>query len=168
MEDHGRDITVTITRPANTTAYGAGDAVGIADAGTPANAGSAVLEFANCPALAVIEAASLRIDLSAVPASMDKFRLHLYSGPPAARLDNAAWDLPAGDRSLYLGYLEFATPADLGSTLWSFLDGANAFKRVAATDGKLYGELATTGGYTPSSGEVLAVTLRVKRIRSLA
>lgn len=167
MEDHGRDITVIITRPANTTAYSAGDAVGVADVAVAANAGSAVLEFPNVPALAAIEAASLRIDLSAVPANMDKFRLHLYSAAPAARLDNAAWDLPAGDRTAYLGYLEFALPADLGSTLYAFLDGANAFKRIATTEGKLYGELATTGAYTPSSGEVLAVTLRVKRIRSL-
>lgn len=39
--------SVAITRPANTTGYGALDVIGRADADTAANAGDAILEFAD-------------------------------------------------------------------------------------------------------------------------
>lgn len=152
------DAAVTITRPSNTTGYTAGDVLGQADTGTPANAGNAILSFEGVPARAVIESMTLRIDLSSITSGMTTFRLHLYSASPTAILDNAAWDLVAGDRAAYQGFIE-VTPADMGATLWAQFDGVN--KRVATPSGVLYGLLQTVGAYTPASGTVHVVTLKV-------
>lgn len=47
------------------------------------------------------------------------WRLHLFSvTPPSALADDAAFDLPAGDRSTYLGYFDFAQLVDIGATLY--------------------------------------------------
>jgi hypothetical protein len=148
---------VTITRPSNTTAYTAGDVIGVADAGTPANAGSAIHELANIgPAggWIMITAADLMVYVTGVPAGMTSFRLHLYSASPTAILDNAAWDLPAGDRAGYLGYIDLGSPADVGSTLYVQAEQINKQVKLAAGSTSLYAELVSNGGFTPASGAV--------------
>lgn len=153
------DISVAISRPENVTLYTAGDVIGIADAGTPANAGSAIHAFNGVPAKAVIEGVSLMIFLSAVTSGMTSFRLHLYKTSPTAVLDNAAFDLVAGDRTAYVGYIDIPAPTDLGATLFVQVDQVN--KRVSAPGGVLYGVLQTVGAYTPTSSEDYTLTLRV-------
>lgn len=153
---------VTFTRPSNTTAYTAGDVIGIADAGTPANAGSAIHEFTDAgPAggNVLITAADLRIDVASLPAGMTTFRLHLYDAAPTAILDNAAWDLPAGDRTAHLGYIDLAQMADVGSTLYVQADQVNKQFKLASGSTSLYGLLVTNGGFTPSSGAVKRLRL---------
>jgi hypothetical protein len=155
------DPSVTITRPANVTAYTAGDVIGQADTSVAANAGDAIHVFDNVPVRAVIHGATLRIDLATIPAGMTTLRLHLYSSAPDAILDNAAWDLSsATNRGAYQGYIEF-TPADLGSSLWSQV---SPNLRVTSSGGRLYGLLVTTAGYTPTSGEVMKVTLNARAV----
>lgn len=144
----------TITRPANTDAYAAGDVVGAA---------AAAIEFKKLAApgsLIVITDADLRIDVTGVPAGMTSFRLHLYDAtPPSALADNAAWDLPAGDRASYLGYIDLGTPVDVGSTLFVQPDPQpTKLVKMGATS-SLFGYLVTAGGYTPSSAAVKAIRL---------
>lgn len=153
--------TVSITRPSNTTAYDAGDVIGIADAGTPANAGSAIHSLtAAGPSggTVIIIASEFEIDVSAVPSGMNNFRLHLYNASPTAILDNAAWDHAANDRTKYLGFIDLGTPVDQGSTLFV---QAEQYKPVKLATGSttLYAELVTVGGYTPTSGAVKKITL---------
>jgi hypothetical protein len=141
----------TVTRPANTTAYTAGDVVG------------GVIEFKDIgPASGdiVILSAALRIDVTAIPAGMTSFRLHLYDvTPPSAIADNAAWDLPSGDRASYQGYIDLGSPADVGSTLHVQVDGVNKPARLAGSY-SLFGYLVSTGGYTPAgNSEVYTPTL---------
>lgn len=159
----GYKSSVSITRPSNTTAYTGGDALGIADAGTPANAGSAILTFANIgPAggFILITETRLEIDVSSVPLGMTSFRLNLYDASPDAILDNAAWDLSSsGDRGKYLGYLDLGTPIDIGSTLYVQTTQNIKQVKLATSSSSLYGVLVTNGGYTPSSGAVKVVTL---------
>lgn len=147
--------SVTITRPSNVTPdYTAGDVIGIADAGTPANAGSAVLSLTALNAAAgrsSIIKVVLTIGLSAVPSGMANFRLHLYNASPTAILDNAAFDLVSGDRTKHLGYIDLVTPEDFGSTLFTQWSGISDFQLAAATT-QLWGQLETRGGYTPASG----------------
>jgi hypothetical protein len=142
---------LTITRPANTTPYTAGDVVG------------GVLEF---PCVSqngghlVITDTDLRVDLDAVPSGMAAFRLHLYSAtPPSAFADNAAWDLPAGDRAAYLGYIDLGTPVDLGSTLFVQTSGVNKKLWGNNAGGSLFAYMQTIAGYTPTSEEVYALRL---------
>lgn len=160
----GYKSTVTITRPSNTTAYTAGDVVGQADSGTPANAGTAILEFASIGPSAghiVITGLLLEIDVNAVPAGMTTFRLHLYDAAPDAILDNAAFDLSsAGDRGKYLGWIDVRVPVDIGSTLIAIEDGLSIHRKLATASTSIFGVLQTIGAYTPSSGAVKKLTLR--------
>lgn len=144
--------SVTITRPANTTAYSAGDVVGAAAAAlTFSGAGQPQGEI-------IITDADLLIKLAAVPASMTTFRLHLYDvTPPSAFADGDAWTLPAGDNASYLGYVDLGTPIDVGATL--FVQTSNINKKLRISSPNLFGYLVTNGGYTPTSGEVLVVRL---------
>jgi hypothetical protein len=157
--------TVTVTRPSNATPLTGGDVKGIADAGTPANAGSAILEFTKIApggAAIMILAAALRIDVAAVPAGMTSYTLHLYKRAPAsAFLDNAVWVLAAADRDNYLGSITLGTPAVQGAT-----SPVTLFARTSALNvpffppgTSLFGYVVTVAGYTPASGEVMAITL---------
>ena len=143
------------TRPNDTTAYDAGDVCG-ADPG-------ANLEFAGIGSVAaaqiIITGASLRIDVNAVPSGMTDFRLHLYSAAPTAIADKAAYNLPAGDRAKYLGYVTIPVPADLGDTLFSRVDGLCFKTKLADASTTLYGILETRAAFTPSAQTAKTVTI---------
>lgn len=137
----GYSAQVTITRPANQTPYTGLDVVGGA------------IEFTNMgPSGGQIKitSADLRIDVAAVPAGMTTFRLHMYNvTPPSALADNAAWDLPAGDRASYLGFIDILTPVDVGSTLSIQTDALNRQVKLSGTS--IFAYLVTTAGYTPAA-----------------
>lgn len=161
----GAAAKALITRPANVTPYGAGDVIGQADAVTPANAGTAILTFADVGGeggVIKILGADLGMDLAAAPVGMAGLVLHLYDAAPTAVLDNAVWTLPAGDRSKYLGSIPIAVPAALGGALYVQNDAI--IKQVKLADGvkDLYGILVTTAGYTPTSGEVYRLRLQIE------
>jgi hypothetical protein len=144
---------VTITRPSNTTAYAAGDVVGIADSGTPANAGSAIITLSSIgPAggSVLIQSVLLMIGNSTPPASA--FRLHLYTESPTAILDNAAFDLVAGDVGKYAGYIDLPAPQDFGGIAVTQSDYAGTLVKLAATSTTLYAILEARSAYTPASG----------------
>lgn len=147
-------VTANMTRPANVTAYTAGDVVG------------GVITFSNFGAsngqLIMLTSAFLRYDVAAVPSGMANMRLYLYDAtPPSALADNAVWDLSSGDRSNFLGYIDLGTPVDLGSTLFAQADGLNKHVALGASTTNLFGYLVTTGGYTPAANsETFAVVLR--------
>lgn len=145
--------SVTFTRPSNATAYTAGDAVGSTD-------GSAILEFTNIGtsgSTIMITDAMFEIDVSAVPAGMSTFYLRLYNAMPTSIADNAAWDLPSGDRSKFLGTLTLSTPSDLGSTLIS--DNTQLNKTITLSGTSLYAVLVTSAAFTPTSAAVKKITL---------
>lgn len=150
--------SVTVTRPANTTAYGALDVVG------PAS-GTSALAFGNVgPADGgdvLIRGVSLRIDATALIASEAGYRLHFYNvTPPSALADNAPWDLPSGDRDAYLGFLDTGTIVDLGSTLW--VESNGLAKPVKLLSGTLYAYLATIAAHTPTSARVYTATVHTE------
>lgn len=153
------DSQTTFTRPADTTAYTAGDVVG---------ATLAAIEFRNIGdhgQSILITDADLRIDVTSVPAGMTTFRLHLYNAtPPSALADNAAWDLPAGDRLAYLGYIDLGTPVDVGSTLFVQTDGSGSKQIKMGASSSLWGYLVTNGGFTPTSAAVKAVRLNAREV----
>lgn len=140
----------TVTRANNTTAYTAGDVVG------------GVIEFknfGNTLGFALITTADLRINIDAIPSGMTSFRVHLYRvTPPSAYVDNDAWDLPSGDRSAYLGYVDVGSPADAGSTLYCQVDQVNKQVELSGTPGtQLFGYLVTNGAFTPAGNSEVYV-----------
>lgn len=149
----GGGASVTVTRPANTTAYVTNDVVG------------GVITFTDMGPTGrriLLTSAALRYDVGSVPAGMANFRLHLYSvTPPSALADNAAWDLSAGDRAGYVGFIDLGTPADFGSTLFTQVNNLGMQTRLDAADTRLFGYLVTTAGYTPAANsETFNIRLR--------
>ncbi len=114
-----------------------------------------------CPAASreiVLTSASLRYNTTAVPAGMTSFRLYLYNvTPPSALADDAPFDLPAGDRASFLGYVDLGTPVDLGSTLYVETNGIQ--KQLACASTSIFGYLVTNGAYTTVTADVVVITL---------
>ena len=152
---------VTLTRTADTNAYTAGDIVGSATGST------AALTFADIgpvtPREIMITTTSLLIRDTGVISGETSYRLYLYGiTPPSASGDNAAWDLPSGDRASLLGYVDLGTPVDLGSTLYVLTAQQNV--QISPQGKDVYGYLVTNGGYTPTSARVYEITLHAMDI----
>lgn len=96
----------------------------------------------------LITGAELEIDGATAEATA--WRLYLYSvTPPSALADDAAWDLPSGDRASYLGYIDIGTAVDLGSTQWVEAQGINKQVKLAGTS--LFGYLVNLTTLTPAA-----------------
>jgi hypothetical protein len=149
-----------VTRPDDTTAYTALDVLG----GT--SAGNSVIEFTNIAPSGggsiVLLYASLRVDVGTVPAGYGQMRLHLYDSAPAAIADNAAYNLPSGDRAKYLGYLTLGTPIDLGDTLFSEDDFLR--KQIVATSSSIFAIAQTLSAFTPTASTVKNWELRAAEV----
>ncbi len=150
----GNFVRVARTRPANSTPYSALDVIG--DVG-----GSAIITFPSFGATndnMRITSCRVRYDVAGLPAGMAALRLHLYTASPTAIVDNAAWDLVAGDRASYVGFVDIPTPADLGATLFAQVDRIDTHVKLASTS--LFGVLQTIGGFTPAANsETFSVEL---------
>lgn len=141
-----------VTRPADTTLYTGGDVVGAAAAAIT------FTSFGAASQTTEIFGASIRVDLSTVPAWAASLRLHLYSvTPPSALADNAPWTLPSGDRASYLGYIDIGTPVLATSTSWVQDMSIRFPARMAGTS--LFGYLVTPGGGASAASTAISITL---------
>lgn len=152
--------TVTVTRPSNTTPYTAGDVVG-------STSGSAILTLSNIGpsgGYILVQSAALLFSDTSVPSGMGGFRIHFYNAVPTAIADNAVFDLVSGDRASYMGYIDLATPQDLGSTVYSQVDYTGRQIKLAAASTALYAVIETRGAYTPASASTFE--LRVSTLEA--
>lgn len=95
-----------------------------------------------------INSVSLEIDTGTIETTA--WTLHLYSvTPPSALADDAAWDLPSGDRASYLGSVSIAQVVDLGSTLW--IESHNIGKQIKLAGTGVYGYLVNGTTLTPAN-----------------
>jgi hypothetical protein len=148
--------TVSVTRPNDTAAYTAGDIIGTA---TGSTAAITISSIGSINKIIRITDTKFYVSTGTLPSGMTSFRLHLYNAtPPSAYGDNTAWDLPSGDRSSYLGYVDLGTPVDVGSTLYVQQTGLTYSFRMGST-ASLYGYLVTNGAFTPSAQTVKTFTL---------
>ena len=147
----GYVVPVTITRPANTTAYPSGSVI---------SGALTIPSVGPTSGTVLLTGTRLELDIAAVPTGMTYFTLHLYSAtPPSAYANAAVWDLPSGDRSVYLGNVIVGTPADLGSTLYVETNQINKLLKLVGGS-TLYGYLVTATGYTPAANsEVYTLTV---------
>lgn len=150
-EKKADDIPVAITRSNNTTAYPANSVVG----------GAQVFALSNVPAgPARVVGAELLIEDTQLRSTEAAYRLYFYSvTPPSALADNAAWDLPSGDRASFLGFIDIGTPTDLGSTIYVQAPGLDLPVKLATAN--LYFYLVTILGYTPTAQRVYNVKLHI-------
>jgi hypothetical protein len=137
----GKSVSADFTPAA--AAYGAGDVISTAKS----------FAFGAAPAARafMITTVHLLVAHTAVISGETSYRLHLYNvTPPSAHADNDAWDLPSGDRSAYLGYVDLGTPVDVGSTLYVETSGVNK-QFILPASGTIYGELVTNGAFTATA-----------------
>jgi hypothetical protein len=148
-------VQVTITRPANVTAYSANTVVvGALTIATGLTSGQR----------GMIVGADLMLQIASIPSGMTSFRLYLYNVTPPSAITNAtAWDLPSGDRASFLGYVDVGTPVDLGSTCFCQADGGTINKQFQLSgSANLFGYLVTNGGFTPAANsEVYLLRLQI-------
>jgi len=140
---------VSVTRPNDTTPYNANDVVG------------GVITFSSMGPSAgrvMLTSSQFQWDVTAIPSGATSFFLALYNvTPPSAYADNAAWDLPSGDRNAFLGIVQLGTPVDLGSTLYIEQNIINKQIKLAGTS--LFAYCVTVGGYTPAAQTVQRFSL---------
>lgn len=151
----------TFTRPNDTTPYDALDVV------ADSTAAPTVLEFAGIGAAGghvMLSDATFLCTGNAVPGTLGVLRVHLYGSEPTAIADNAAYNLPAGDRDKYLGYIDFPTPIDLGDTIWSQVKEINKMVKLAAGSTSLFGILQTIEACTPAAS--LGFTIRLSAVET--
>jgi hypothetical protein len=150
---------VSMTRPANTTAYTGNDVIG------PASGTSAwTFPVAAGQGEYMITRVQLRIDDTGLIAGETSYNLFCYDvTPPSALTDNSAFDIPTGDRAALMAKISVGTPIDEGSTLYIEQDGINA--QVSSLTGNIFCYLVTVGAYTPTSGRVYNMKLHTVRIQ---
>jgi hypothetical protein len=147
--------SITFTRPANTTAYTAGDVIG--------SATSAIHELtgaASSSSFVFVQSIQLLINNTAVPSGMAGFRVHLYSAAPTAILDNAGYTFTTSDAAAWQDSYDLGAPAVRGSMLRAQAYYQGGIMKLQPASSSLYAVLETLGAYTPASGT--AYTLRVK------
>lgn len=152
----------TLTRPADTTQYAAGDQV--ADSTSAPTA----LNFGTC---AVYNGGGgLLIDAvcksNANQATKPNLRLYLYNGSPTLNNDNANWNPSHADIGNIVAMAEFAswevggTAAGTAGNVFS-LAQINKGYRCASGQVNLWGCFVERGTYTPVSAEQLTISLKV-------
>jgi hypothetical protein len=154
--------TVSFTRPANVTAYTAGDVIGT---GASNDAIHTLSSIGSSGGFVVVQSIELVLGISAVPSGMTSFRVHFYDSSPTAAADNSVFDLASGDRAKYLGYIDMPAPVDLGATCFTQIDYPGKLFKLASASTSLFCELQTVGGFTPAANSE-AYILRVKTLEA--
>lgn len=146
--------STSYTRPADTTAYAAGDAF------SNSTSSPAVLTFTNVvPASgkgAII--ASVDVVSSAAPSLPLQGVLHLFDTAPTAVNDNAAWTVSDAQMLTHIAAIPFQCRT-IGANSHVHVDCAKAFTSVGGTS--IFGLVEVTNAYTPASGEVLSFRLQI-------
>jgi len=159
-DDTHKVVRASFTRPANTTAYAAGDVVngdGVLVPVTVAGAarrdgGSGVIEY-------------VALETNNVTVTNGTFRVHFFNASHATAADNAAFASLHANRAAYVGF------ADLTILVADSASATGAQTQVdvnipfvcASDDDDLYAVVVATGAYTPASGQVFQLTVGVRR-----
>lgn len=150
-------VSAAITRPSDTTAYAAKDAV------SDSTSAPTVLTFAN---LARVNAGSGYIVKGRLMTNQStntaRFRLHLFHTAPTAINDNSPYTLLWANRANRLGYVDFAAcqTEGSGSDAASALNDTVRLPFVCASGSRaVYGLLEAIDAFTPASGQLFFVEL---------
>lgn len=111
----------------------------------------AAAEFAlGAPSGSVFEIDSVSMLIAGGTIETTAWALHLYSvTPPSALADDAAFDIPSGDRASYLGFVTIAQVVDYGASLW--IEAHNIGKKVKLAGTSVFGYLVNGTTLTPQA-----------------
>lgn len=150
---------VTLTRPSNTDAYAAKDAV------SNSTSAPTVLTFAAAARVNGGSGYITRVRLMTnQSANVARFRLHLYHTAPTPINDNAACTLLWANRANRIGYIDLPACQTEGTGS----DAANAQNDTVrlpficgASAQAIYGLFETLDAFTPASGQVFYLELMI-------
>jgi hypothetical protein len=150
-------VGVNFTRPSDTTAYAAKDAV------SDSTSAPTILTFANFARIAAgsgyIVRANMMTDQTTLTA---RLRLHLFHTSVTAINDNAAFTLLYANRASRIGYIDFdpGVTEGAGSTASHSLNAITRLPFVcAAASRSVFGLLETLDIFTPASAQAFYVEL---------
>lgn len=156
-------VEASLTRPANTTQYAAGDQVAdSASAPTP-------IEFtlaAAVPGGAGVILSALCIS-SANQATKPNFRLYVFDAEPTPSNDNAAWAPADSDVMNIIAAIEFTSwhvgKSDVGAdgNTISIVSDVSCPFRTHSSSTSLWGLLVERSTYTPVSAETFTLRLGI-------
>ncbi len=161
-----RIVTASFTRPANTTNYSAGDAMGAGSA-----AGDCILEFPNAlpPNAKSGLVVGARLAKSDTGVTNDTFRLLLFRRTPTEDPDENAAPTTSfikwADRASYVGMIDFETgDVHADAVFYEGQDYVPSGGIPFHADGSLnplFGILTALTAYNPASAEVFHVQLEI-------
>lgn len=157
----GVRVSVTLTRPADTTAYAVNDAV------SDSTSSPTVLTFSGMATANGGSGSILKAQLiTNQSTNTAQFRLHLFNVAPSAVNDNAAYPMLWANRAARVGTVDFPACATEGSGS----DAATAqwidlplYYVCGAADTALYGILETKAAFTPASGQLFYIALSAEQ-----
>lgn len=152
-------VDVSMTRPADTTAYAAGDAI------TTATSSAAAYTFSNCALVNAGTGTILDATLSHSDpnAALPNLELWLFDAAPAVPNDNAAFAVSDAEADAVVCVLKFYTSDYSDSSnnrVYHMSNPPRVFKCAAATK-TLYGVLKTLTAFTPTSAATFKVKLKI-------
>lgn len=156
---HTTQVNVSLTRPADTSAYVAGDAI------TTATSSASGYTFSNCARVnagtgTIVDA---QLILSDPNATLCNFQLFLFSTAPAITNDNAAF-APSDTEIIELEcVLNFNTGdyAETSNNRVYHMTNPPRFFKCASGSKTLTGILVTRTGFTPTSASTFRVKLDI-------
>lgn len=159
----GHTTIASITRPANTTTYTAGDVVGTGTSATIALNNSSFGEF-DC---GIIQQAI--ISSSAYVATPPDLELWLFDTAPADIADNAAFTPTDAELATLVGIVQFATAnwkvanatAGVGGNMACVAGNVSVPFNTLKGKHSLFGVLVCRNAYVPISGEIFTLRLQV-------
>ena len=148
-----------VTRPANTTAYAAGDAVGTATSSVLTLSNAARQNSGGGRVLAV------RLFKSGTTVTNATFTIHFFNTAPTDVADNAALDILYAQQSRYIGNLALSTMVVGGSGGgYAYLNANPPLWYSTASGSKaLYAVIVATAAYTPASAETFTLSVTVEQ-----
>lgn len=155
-----KETSANFTRPSDTTAYAASDAV------SNSTSAPVALTFANAGRTAsgtgVIVKARIATNASTV---LTRFKLWLYNVSPTPINDNAAFTLLDAQKAGRIGAILIGPTVTEGTGSDSSEAVVSDIQLPYTSDasGNLYGLLETPDGFTPTSGETFFIYLTVRR-----
>lgn len=159
-DDVHKIIRASVTRPANTTAYAAGDVVNGDGVTVPVTLTAAARKDGGG---GVIESVGLLTNN--VTVTNGTFRVHFFNASHTIAADNAAFASLYANRAAYIGFADLTIlVADSASATAAAVNvDVNLPFQCASGSDDLYAVIVATGAYTPASGQVVQLTVAVRR-----
>lgn len=155
-----RKASASFTRPADTNAYAANDAVNNSTSAPAALTFSNVVGWPSGAGYVV----GGKLVTSGDTVASGNFRLWLFTASPTMANDNAAYGLLNSEREELIGYLDFTLETEdttAGNTAVAFNHAARIPIQNSA-DRHLYGLLVAENAYTPESAQTFYLELFVE------